>query len=107
MAAGDRLDLLLEMAIRPDWRNVDILRDRRARKRERGRGQGDGHDESTIGVIASELVENAIKYGRWIEGESAPLAIRVASDGHVVEVSGVKPHAIRTRRALRLAERGR
>ncbi len=89
MAAGDRLDLLLEMAIRPDWRNVDILRTAvlACVNAVAVKGTHDG----TIGVIASELVENAIKYGRWIEGESAPLAIRVASDGHVVEVSVSNP----------------
>lgn len=80
--------LRLEIAIRPRWRNVELVR---TGVLACVAAIAEGTETETIGVVASELVENAIRYGGWEDEERACLRLRIVSDGDSIEVAVSNP----------------
>jgi hypothetical protein len=52
---------------------------------------GDPDLSESVGIVTSELLENAIKYGDWAQGESRFLLLSVCGGGHEVKVEVSSP----------------
>lgn len=76
--ADNPLQLLVVMSIGPKWQNIDRLRT--AVLNCVAVIVGDGDASETVGIIVSELLENAIKYGEWSEGRQSVLRLNIAGD---------------------------
>lgn len=77
----------LQVPIGPDWRNVELLRGAILNCLAAVFQNNDFCE--TVGMVAGELVENAIKYGAWdgIDHSGFELRVSGADDGVQVEVS--------------------
>ncbi len=80
-----RADLgTLDLQIAPDWEAVKAVWDT---CREVLARAGLNDDETyQLAMVARELLENAVKFGAFAEGERIQLAIRAAAEEVVVEV---------------------
>ncbi len=74
----------LDLQIDPEWEAVKAVWDPCRVFLERG---GLADDETyQLAMVARELLENAVKFGAFAEGDRVQLAIRVAAEDVVVEV---------------------
>lgn len=65
------IDFRMQVPIGPEWRNVELLRS--AILNCLAAVFQDSEFSSAVGMVAGELLENAIKYGAWeLESTSAP-----------------------------------
>ncbi len=79
----------LELPIREEWEGIEPLRASvlacvQAVFRDAGRSEA-------LSMVASELIENAVKFGDWSRRVDAPFSLRVAGDGEGVEVVVTNP----------------
>ena len=85
-----KIDFCIEVPIRPEWRNVDLLRTSILTCLA-----AVFHSEDlshTVSMVAGELIENAIKFGDWRSDESS-FRLHVHGDREelAVEVSNPYP----------------
>lgn len=59
------MDNILELAIKPDWENIEIVREKSMQFLEK-KGFNEDTKDAVI-MIIGELLENAIKYGKYTE----------------------------------------
>jgi hypothetical protein len=91
---SDEASLSLDLAVSPAWRHVDRIRT--AILNAVSAILKDDERCHDVGMVASELVENAIKFGDWERAEKPRLHVAVRGDsrGLSVEVrSPVDPSA--------------
>ena len=81
----------LGLPIQPSWQNVDLLRV--AILNCLSAVFGDRELGESVGIVTSELLENAIKYGDWSPGNSRPLAVTVVGGGGEVNIEVASPIA--------------
>src|SRR5207249_4170345 len=81
----------LELPIGPEWQNVDLLR--LAILNCLAAVFGDQDLSESVGIVTSELLENAIKYGDWSRGEHPFLTLSVRGTGEEVKVEVASPIA--------------
>jgi hypothetical protein len=79
----------LELPLQPEWQNVDLLR--LAILNCLSAVFGDPDLSESVGIVTSELLENAIKYGDWVHGKSRFLLLTVSGGGHEVKVEVRSP----------------
>jgi hypothetical protein len=79
----------LELPIGPDWQNVDLLR--LAILNCLAAVFGDQELSESVGIVTSELLENAIKYGEWGRGRGRFLTLSVKGSGNEVRVEVASP----------------
>src|SRR5438067_1859482 len=80
----------LELPIGPEWQNVDLLR--LAILNCLAAVFGDQELSESVGIVTSELLENAIKYGDWTRrGGMRFLTLSVRGTGHEVRVEVASP----------------
>jgi hypothetical protein len=79
----------LELPLQPEWQNVDLLR--LAILNCLSAVFGDPELSESVGIVTSELLENAIKYGDWGHGQPRFLRLRVTGGGHEVNVEVASP----------------
>jgi hypothetical protein len=79
----------LELPLQPEWHNVDLLR--LAILNCLSAVFGDPELSESVGIVTSELLENAIKYGDWAHGKSRFLLLMVCGGGHEVKVEVASP----------------
>jgi hypothetical protein len=79
----------LELPLQPEWQNVDLLR--LAILNCLSAVFGDPELSESVGIVTSELLENAIKYGDWTHGKSRFLLLTVCGGGHEVKVEVSSP----------------
>jgi hypothetical protein len=79
----------LELPLQPEWQNVDLLR--LAILNCLSAVFGDPDLSESVGIVTSELLENAIKYGDWTHGKSRFLLLTVCGGGHEVKVEVASP----------------
>jgi hypothetical protein len=65
----------LEIPIGPKWRNIELLRS--AILSCLAAAFDDAEFSNVVGMITSELMENAVKYGDWTRAEQPYLKLRV------------------------------
>jgi hypothetical protein len=79
----------LELPIGPEWQNVDLLR--LAILNCLAAVFGDQDLSESVGIVTSELLENAIKYGDWTRGERPCLTLSVHGSFDEVKVDVASP----------------
>ena len=83
------IDFHLELPIGPEWQNVDRLR--LAILNCLAAVFGDQDLSESVGIVTSELLENAIKYGDWTRRERPFLTLSVRGSGDEVRVEVASP----------------
>jgi hypothetical protein len=75
---------VLQLRIPPEWDSVKATWDAsQAMLRESGL---DGDESYALAMVAQELLENAVKYGRFGKSDAVAIEIRVSDDYVTVEV---------------------
>jgi hypothetical protein len=88
--AAPPVNFHLELPIGPEWQNVDLLR--LAILNCLAAVFGDQDLSESVGIVTSELLENAIKYGEWSKrGAMRFLTLSVRGTGHEVRVEVASP----------------
>ncbi|MDB4964235.1 MAG: hypothetical protein JWP01_4234 [Myxococcales bacterium] len=88
--ANDDFGFSIDMTVRNEWRNVDLLRTSVQNCFTAVFADVDGCH--AIAMVTGELLENALKYGDWVSGDRAMFRLRVnGSANHIVEVSVQNP----------------
>ena len=85
------INFLLELPIGPEWQNVDLLR--LAILNCLAAVFGDQDLSESVGIVTSELLENAIKYGDWTRKERPYLTLSVRGTTDEVRVEVASPVA--------------
>jgi len=86
----DDLGFSIDMTVRNEWRNVDLLRTSVQNCFTAVFADVDGCH--AIAMVTGELLENALKYGDWVGGDRAMFRLRVHGSSHsIVEVSVQNP----------------
>ncbi|MGO8997314.1 MAG: hypothetical protein ACLQVI_28700 [Polyangiaceae bacterium] len=85
------MNFRLELPLQPEWQNVDLLR--LAILNCLSAVFGDPDLSESVGIVTSELLENAIKYGDWSHGKARFLRLTVCGGGHEVKVEVASPVA--------------
>jgi hypothetical protein len=70
------------------WANIELLRQAVIAS---ARALFDEEMSVNIGMVASELMENAIKYGAWVEGRSQTMRVAVRGRENAIEVDVEAP----------------
>jgi hypothetical protein len=87
---ADDLGFSIDMTVRNEWRNVDLLRTSVQNCFTAVFADVDGCH--AIAMVTGELLENALKYGDWVSGDRAMFRLRVhGSSNSIVEVSVQNP----------------
>jgi hypothetical protein len=79
----------LELPLQPEWQNVDLLR--LAILNCLSAVFGDQELSEAVGIVTSELLENAIKYGDWARATRRTLLLHVRGVGTEVRVEVASP----------------
>lgn len=87
---NDDFGFSIDMTVRNEWRNVDLLRTSVQNCFTAVFADVDGCH--AIAMVTGELLENALKYGDWVSGDRAMFRLRVRGGANnVVEVSVQNP----------------
>lgn len=90
MSKPDDFGFSIDMTVRNEWRNVDLLRTSVQNCFTAVFADVDGCH--AIAMVTGELLENALKYGDWVSGDRAMFRLRVRGRANdVVEVSVQNP----------------
>ncbi len=86
----DEIGFSIDMTVRNEWRNVDLLRTSVQNCFTAVFADVDGCH--AIAMVTGELLENALKYGDWLGGDRAMFRLRVhGTKNNVVTVSVQNP----------------
>lgn len=83
------IDFRIELPIGPDWQNVDRLR--LAILNCLAAVFGDQDLSESVGIVTSELLENAIKYGDWENCDQPLLVLGVKGNAESIRVDVASP----------------
>ncbi|CAN5890687.1 hypothetical protein BH11MYX3_BH11MYX3_22600 [soil metagenome] len=90
MSITDDFGFSIDMTVRNEWRNVDLLRTSVQNCFTAVFADVDGCH--AIAMVTGELLENALKYGDWVSGDRAMFRLRVnGAANQIVEVSVQNP----------------
>jgi hypothetical protein len=85
----DDFGFSIDLTVRNEWRNVDLLRTSVQNCFIAVFADVDGCH--AIAMVTGELLENALKYGNWASGERAMFRLRVVGNEGNIEVSVQNP----------------
>ena len=83
------IQLRVVMNIGPKWKNVDLLRTAILNCVAVIVGEGDA--SNTVGIIVSELLENAIKYGEWSDATLSTLTLDITGNHDCIRIDVASP----------------
>lgn len=87
---ADEIGFSIDMTVRNEWRNVDLLRTSVQNCFTAVFADVDGCH--AIAMVTGELLENALKYGDWLSGDKAMFRLRVhGTKNNIVTVSVQNP----------------
>src|SRR5689334_21190941 len=90
MSDAVEIGFTIDMTVRNEWRNVDLLRTSVQNCFTAVFADVDGCH--AIAMVTGELLENALKYGDWMCGDRANFRLRVhGSQNNIVTVSVQNP----------------
>src|SRR3954447_4373359 len=89
MSASDEFGFSIDLTVRNEWRNVDLLRTSVQNCFIVVFADLDGCH--AIAMVTGELLENALKYGNWASGDRAMFRLRVVGNGGNIKVSVQNP----------------
>ena len=104
MSITDDFGFSIDLTVRNEWRNIDLLRTSVQNCFIAVFADLDGCH--AIAMVTGELLENALKYGDWTSGDRAMFRLRVHGRAGTIEVSvqnplkANDPHAESLRSAL-------
>lgn len=102
MSAGEDFGFAIDMTVRNEWKNVDLLRTSVQNCFTAVFADVDGCH--AIAMVTGELLENALKYGDWASNRRAKFRLRVTGDTSRISVSVQNPLAPGADDAPRLME---
>ena len=85
----DDFGFSIDLTVRNEWKNVDLLRTSVQNCFIAVFADVDGCH--AIAMVTGELLENALKYGNWATGERAMIRLRVVGNEGNIEVSVSNP----------------
>ncbi|HSD89010.1 MAG TPA: hypothetical protein VLB44_15890 [Kofleriaceae bacterium] len=85
----DDFGFSIDLTVRNEWRNVDLLRTSVQNCFIAVFADIDGCH--AIAMVTGELLENALKYGNWASGDRAMFRLRVVGNQGNIEVSVQNP----------------
>lgn len=89
MSSHDDFGFSIDLTVRNEWRNVDLLRTSVQNCFTAVFADLDGCH--AISMVTGELLENALKYGDWVSGDRAMFRLRVNGSSGNIEVSVQNP----------------
>ena len=89
MSKIDDFGFSIDLTVRNEWRNIDLLRTSVQNCFIAVFADFDGCH--AIAMVTGELLENALKYGNWASGERAMFRLRVVGNEGNIEVSVSNP----------------
>jgi hypothetical protein len=89
MNMTDDFGFSIDLTVRNEWRNVDLLRTSVQNCFIAVFADVDGCH--AIAMVTGELLENALKYGNWASGDRAMFRLRVVGNQGNIEVSVQNP----------------
>lgn len=104
-AEWPEIALYLELPIEQDWRTIEWLRCSMLERLSAAYGDREGAQR--IGMVVSELLENAVKFGLWSRQDSLAgrASLRVESAGRTLAVTVSNPVDAANPGVLELLER--
>jgi hypothetical protein len=88
-AIPDDFGFSIDLTVRNEWKNVDLLRTSVQNCFVAVFADMDGCH--AIAMVTGELLENALKYGNWVSGDRAMFRLRVVGNAGNIEVSVQNP----------------
>ena len=85
----DEFGFSIDLTVRSEWRNIDLLRTSVQNCFTAVFADVDGCH--AIAMVTGELLENALKYGDWQRGDRAKFRLKVAGSGGGIAVSVQNP----------------
>ena len=85
----DEFGFSIDLTVRSEWRNIDLLRTSVQNCFTAVFADVDGCH--AIAMVTGELLENALKYGDWVRGNRAVFRLRVAGSEGSIAVSVQNP----------------
>ena len=85
----DEFGFSIDLTVRSEWRNIDLLRTSVQNCFTAVFADVDGCH--AIAMVTGELLENALKYGDWVRGDRAMFRLKVAGDDGGIAVSVQNP----------------
>ncbi|MDB4952483.1 MAG: hypothetical protein JWO36_52 [Myxococcales bacterium] len=89
MSKSDEFGFSIDLTVRNEWRNVDLLRTSVQNCFTAVFADLDGCH--AIAMVTGELLENALKYGDWVSGDRAMFRLRVNGGSGNIDVSVSNP----------------
>jgi hypothetical protein len=89
MSVPDDFGFSIDLTVRNEWKNVDLLRTSVQNCFIAVFADLDGCH--AIAMVTGELLENALKYGNWASGDRAMFRLRVVGNAGNIEVSVQNP----------------
>jgi hypothetical protein len=89
MSVPDDFGFSIDLTVRNEWKNIDLLRTSVQNCFIAVFADLDGCH--AIAMVTGELLENALKYGNWAGGDRAMFRLRVLGNNGNIEVSVQNP----------------
>jgi hypothetical protein len=89
MTIEDEFGFSIDLTVRNEWKNIDLLRTSVQNCFIAVFADLDGCH--AIAMVTGELLENALKYGNWTSGDRAMFRLRVIGNAGNIEVSVQNP----------------
>jgi hypothetical protein len=89
MIGSNEFGFSIDLTVRNEWKNIDLLRTSVQNCFAAVFADVDGCH--AIAMVTGELLENALKYGDWMNSNRAMFRLRVVGDGGNIEVSVENP----------------
>lgn len=100
MIGSNEFGFSIDLTVRNEWRNIDLLRTSVQNCFAAVFADVDGCH--AIAMVTGELLENALKYGDWVSANRAMFRLRVVGDGRKIEVSVENPLKEQDKNAIEL-----
>jgi len=100
MIGSNEFGFSIDLTVRNEWRNIDLLRTSVQNCFAAVFADVDGCH--AIAMVTGELLENALKYGDWVSANRAMFRLRVVGDGKKIEVSVENPLKEQDKNAIEL-----
>jgi hypothetical protein len=100
MMGSNEFGFSIDLTVRNEWKNIDLLRTSVQNCFAAVFADVDGCH--AIAMVTGELLENALKYGDWLNTNRAMFRLRVVGDGGNIEVSVENPLREQDKNAVEL-----
>jgi hypothetical protein len=100
MIGSNQFGFSIDLTVRNEWKNIDLLRTSVQNCFTAVFADIDGCH--AIAMVTGELLENALKYGDWVNCDRAMFRLRVVGDGKNIEVSVENPLKEQDKNAIEL-----